>query len=483
MDYRFFHDEALCTDTVVRCSRAEAAGPVHAGAIEAGDFKSFAGIILAGSGQTPAKHHVALIDALQRVACGTVDRLMVQMPPGAAKSTFASVMFPAFWLAAKPRAEVIAVSHTASLAEHFGRKLRGLIAEQGTGFGLTFEANSRAATRFGVANGGQYFATGIRGPITGRRADLILIDDPIKTWAEADSRVARDAVYDWYRAELLSRLKPGGRIVLAMTRWHEDDLAGRLSRHDGDWTELRFPALAEAGDPLGRPVGEALWPEWETTTSLLRKRASVGERVFSALYQQRPIGAEGRVFEITGLTVAIDVPPVVRTVRAWDLAATVAVGRRDPDWTVGLKLGLLADARLVVLDVVRFRAGPADVDRIVLETAREDGSATTISLPQDPGQAGISQIVHFKQRLAGFNVVSSPETGSKMVRASPAAAMIGSGQLFVLDRAWTPALIDEIQAFPDGDKDDQVDALSRAVATIAALPTGSRMVRHTLMGR
>jgi predicted phage terminase large subunit-like protein len=467
----------------VRCSAAEAAGPVHAGAIEAADFKSFAGIVLSNQGQSPARHHVALINALQRVTDGAVDRLMVQMPPGAAKSTFASVMFPAFWLAAKPRDEVIAVSHTASLAEHFGRKLRSFISEHGAGFGLSFEANSRSATRFGVATGGQYFATGIRGPITGRRADLILIDDPVKTWAEADSRAAREAVYDWYRAELLSRLKPGGRIVLVMTRWHEDDLAGLLSRHDGDWTELRFPALAEAGDPLGRAVGEALWPDWEDAASLLRKRASVGERVFSALYQQRPISDEARLFAIAKLTVAAEVPAVVRTVRAWDLAASVAVGRRDPDWTVGLKLGMLADARLVVLDVVRLRVGPTDVEQVLIDTARADGATTTIALAQDPGQAGISQVAHFKRRLAGFNVISSPETGSKLVRASPAAAMIGSGQLFVLDRPWTQALVAEIQAFPDGDKDDQVDALSRAVATIAAIPTVSRVVRHTLMGR
>ncbi|MGC9268987.1 phage terminase large subunit [Acidiphilium sp.] len=473
----------MCTDTVVRCSTEDGRPVVDTGTIEAAGFRAFAESVLLTVNQRPARHHGALIDALQRVSQGATDRLMVLMPPGAAKSTYASVLFPAFWFAAKPHREVIATSHTASLAEHFGRRLRSLIAEHGPGIGLTIEASSRAATRFGLANGGQYFAAGVRGPITGRRADLILIDDPVKTWAEADSRTARDALYDWYRAELLSRLKPNGRVVLIMTRWHEDDLAGRLIRRDEGWTVLRLPALAEAADPLGRAVGEALWPEWESAAAISRKRCAVGERVFSALYQQNPTTDVGQVFDVTRLIRLAETPAVVRSVRAWDLAASVATAGRDPDWTVGLKLGLLADARFVVLDIVRLRAAPAEVERVMLETARADGVATTIALAQDPGQAGVAQIAYLRRGLLGFTVLSSPETGPKHTRAMPAAALMGAGQILVVEASWTPALLAELQAFPDGEKDDQVDALSRAVATIAAVPMVSRVVRHTLMGR
>ncbi|MDD2878022.1 MAG: phage terminase large subunit [Acidiphilium sp.] len=467
----------------MRRSAGGAGGLIGEGHGEMPDFRSFAGIVLAEKDFRPARHHLALIDMLDGVATGTVDRLMVQMPPGAAKSTYASVLFPAFWFSVQPESEVIAACHTASLAEYFGRRLRTLIAEQGAPFGLKLDATSRAAGRFGVASGGQYFATGVRGPITGRRADLILIDDPVKSWAEADSRAARDALYDWYRAELLSRLKPDGRVVLIMTRWHEDDLAGRLLRQDEQWKVLRLPALAEADDPLGRVPGEALWPEWECKAAILRKRAAMGERVFMALYQQKPTVDGGRVFDVTQIVAVAETPAVVRTVRAWDLAASVAMPGRDPDWTVGVKLGLMADARFVVLDIVRLRAGPAEVERVLVETARADGVATAIALAQDPGQAGVAQIAYLKRGLAGFTVLSSPETGAKHTRAMPAAALVGAGQLLVVDAGWTRTFVAELQAFPDGDKDDQIDALSRAVATISVVPAASRVVRYSLMER
>ncbi|MCF3945293.1 MULTISPECIES: phage terminase large subunit [Acidiphilium] len=446
-------------------------------------FRDFAETILSVRGDRPARHHVALIEALERVAEGAIDRLMVQMPPGAAKSTYASVLFPAFWFARRPESEVIAACHTASLAEHFGRQLRGVIAEHGEALGLRLDAGSRAAGRFGLVSGGQYFATGVRGPITGRRADLILIDDPVKSWAEADSRSARDALDGWYRAELLSRLKPGGRIVLIMTRWHKDDLAGRLGRTEDGWTVLRFPALAEPDDPLGRAVGEALWPEWENAAAISRKRAAVGERAFMALYQQNPTSDSGQQFDVDRVVLITEVPPVLRTVRAWDLAASVATPGRDPDWTVGLKLGRLEDGRYVVLDIVRVRERPTDVEQLLVGIATKDGVGTAIALAQDPGQAGVAQIEHYKRRLAAFQVMSSPESGAKMTRAMPAAAELGSGRMMVLRAEWTAAFLDELQAFPNGEKDDQVDALSRAVITIAKLPALSRRIDLSLLGR
>ncbi len=191
-------------------------------------FLDFACAVTRARGETPARHHRLLIEHLQNVADGVTDRLMVLMPPGAAKSTYGSVLFPAYWFSAHPASDVILACHTASLAEHFGRMTRRVINEQGKSFGLSLTADGRAAGRMVLQGGGQYFAAGVRGPITGRRADLIVIDDPIKSWADADNRFARDALHQWYRTELISRLKPGGRIVLIVTRWHADDLAGRL---------------------------------------------------------------------------------------------------------------------------------------------------------------------------------------------------------------------------------------------------------------
>lgn len=458
-------------------------GGTDAEAESASDFRRFCMTMLAPRGQRPERHHLALIDALERVTSGEVDRLMVQMPPGAAKSTYASVLFPAFWFTRHPASEVIAACHTASLAGHFGRRLRMLIAEQGDEFGLCLDPTNRAAGRFSLQGGAQYFAAGVRGPITGRRADLILIDDPVKSWAEADSRAARDALYDWYRAELLSRLKPGGRVVLVMTRWHEDDLAGRLMARDGGWTVLRLPALAEADDPLGRAPGEALWPDWEDEREIARRRTTVGERVFAALYQQRPMRDGGSLFELDRIGFVDAAPSMLRAVRAWDLAATAASAGGNPDWTVGLKLGLAADGTHVVLDVVRVRAGPAAVEALLRATAEADGPGTAIALPQDPGQAGVAQVAHLRRVLEGFTVIASPESGSKQTRALPAAARIGAGRTRVLRAAWTDAFVAELRTFPNGEKDDQVDALARAEATLGQAPAAARMTKISMMGR
>lgn len=420
---------------------------------------------------------------LERVATGEVDRLMVLMPPGAAKSTFVSGLFPLAWFVRHPTSEVIAACHTASLAEHFGRRLRALLAAEGVGLGLALGRDGRAASRLAFDSGGQYFATGVRGPITGRRADLVLIDDPVKSWAEADSRAARNALFDWYRAELISRLKPRGRIVLAMTRWHEDDIAGRLLNGEDEWRVLRLPALAESADPLGRTPGAALWPDWEDEAAIGRKRRAVGERAFQALYQQDPRPDRGAFFDAEKIAILDAVPPVGRCVRAWDLAATFAGPGRDPDWTVGLKLGALADGRFAVLDVVRVRAGPAEVERLLARTARDDGAETAIALAQDPGQAGAAQIAYLTRSLTGHRLVVTPETGAKMTRAMPAAAIVDAGSLLLVRGGWNAPLLAELRQFPGGDKDDQVDALSRAAATLAGAPPGARRATSFFMER
>ena len=446
-------------------------------------FYSFARHALADQLQVPARHHEALIAALEKVVEGSTDRLMVQMPPGAAKSTYTSVLFPAWWFSRHPASQVIAACHTLSLASHLGRRVRNVIAQYGDDLGIRLTSGSRAATEFGLVSGGEYFAAGVRGPITGRRADLVLIDDPIKSWAEADSHGARDALADWYRGELMARLKPRGRIILIMTRWHEDDLAGRLLRQDDPWTVLRLPALAEPGDPLGRQPGEALWPEWEDAEAISRKRRAVGERAFAALYQQQPRSDEGNLFDMSRITL-LDIPPATRRqVRAWDLAATAPAPGRDPDYTVGLKLGETETGRLVVLDVIRRRARPAEVEALLAETAKLDGAQTLVGLAQDPGQAGVAQIAYLKRSLAGFEVVATPETGAKLTRAMPAAAQIDSGNLDMVRSLWNDALLAELRSFPDGEKDDQVDALARAVTMLATRPAASRRINIPFLHR
>jgi len=447
-------------------------------------FLGFSSLVLAEQEQQPARHHKVLIAKLNDVLQGSCDRLMVQMPPGSAKSTYASVLFPAYYLGTHGGGQIIAASHTASLADHFGRLVRRTVVEYGQELGIALAKDSRAAGRFSLADGGSYFAAGVRGPITGRRADLILIDDPIKSWAEADSLVHRDALHDWYRAELTARLKPNGRIVLIMTRWHEDDLAGRLMRGETAWEVLRLPALAEENDPLGRAAGEPLWPQLQNEAALARRKREVGERAFAALYQQNPRPPEALFFNTRQLRIVAEVPALKRTIRAWDLAAASPAPGRDPDYTVGLKLGLTDGKEVIVLDIVRLRATPGEVERKIAETAKHDGTGTMIALPKDPGQAGVAQVAYLTRSLLGYKIDASPETGSKTSRAMPAAAQMDAGNVLLLAGPWNLNFLRELNAFPDSDKDDQVDAFSRAVNTLATTSDSEPRRMHVpLVGR
>lgn len=447
-------------------------------------FLGFAEHVLASRRQSPAGHHRALIARLEDVAEGRCNRLMVHMPPGSAKSTYGSVLFPAYFLKRYTRGEVLATAHTASLAHHFGRQVRGVIAENEAWLGLGLSKEMRAAGQFQLRDGGAYFATGVRGPITGRRADLIVIDDPIKSWAEAESLSSRDALHDWYRAELTARLKPNGKIVFIMTRWHEDDLAGRLMQGGGEWESLKLPALALAEDSLGRLEGEALWPEWQSVDAIERLRAEIGERSFAAMYQQEPRPSEGALFDVAKIAVLPSVPEIVRAVRAWDLAATAAANGRNPDYTVGLKLGAAASGLLIVLDILRMRGGVGDVEAAIVEMARRDGRETIIGLPRDPGQAGVAQVDYLKRQLEPYRVEASAETGAKTTRAMPAAAQIDKGNLAVLAAPWNENFFRELEAFPDSAKDDQVDALARAVGMMSrADRRGARRQLIPLLGR
>ncbi|HEX2943025.1 MAG TPA: terminase family protein, partial [Rhodopila sp.] len=271
------------------------------------------------------------------------------MPPGSAKSTYASVIFPGWWFTQHPRSSIICASHSRQLAEHFGRRVQNLIVSKRHSLGYTVETGQAAKGAWAVTCGGDYFAVGAKGAIAGRRADLMIIDDPVKSQAAADSLRSRDHLWDWYRSDLVTRLRPGGRVVLIMTRWHPDDLGGRLLQSaPNEWKVLRLPALAEENDPLGRPIGAALWPEWENEAALLRKRELVGERAWAALFQQRPRPVGGRLFACERITIVDHLTAGNVVVRAWDLAATTDSGRNDPDWTVGVKLAKAADGRYVV---------------------------------------------------------------------------------------------------------------------------------------
>ena len=411
---------------------------------------------------------------------------MVLMPPGSGKSWYASVLFPSWWLHRHPLGQIIAASHTADLAKSFGRRVRNIILENQAVLGYKLDDDNHAAWRFSTSLRGEYFASGLGGPIVGRRADLVVIDDPIKKHEDADSAAQRERVWDWYRSELLSRLKPGGHIALVMTRWHQDDLGGRLLNSRDRWHTLTLPAIAgDDDDALGRKPGEVLWPEWEDAAAVERRRENVGPRIWQAAYQQDPRPDTGALFRVPRIGTLDAEPAGLTCARAWDLAATAASEASDPDWTVGLKLGRDGAGRVTVLDLVRLRGGPHEVEQAIVNTAQRDGRTVPVGLPQDPGQAGKQQVAWLTGRLAGFRVLASPETGAKLTRAGPVAAQVDAGNFSVLRAPWNAAFLEELRDFPHGRKDDQVDALARAFAMLTAAPAVAtvRRLNVALMAR
>jgi predicted phage terminase large subunit-like protein len=436
-----------------------------------GTLRAWAEEALRDTGHRPATHHLHLISELEGLSKGHYDRLMILMPPGSAKSTYASVIFPAWWFAQHPHSSIISASHSLSLAKHFSRRVRNLILEKQNYLGFGISNQQCALDTWTTSVGGNYLSVGVRGAITGRRADLIIIDDPIRSQADAESPRQRDHIWEWFKSDVTTRLKPEGRVVLIMTRWHPDDLGGQLlERTRAEWRVLRLPALAEPDDPIHRPIGKPLWPEWEDIAALTRKRELIGERAWSALFQQTPLPAGGRLFSVDRLTVVEPGNGTDNPVRAWDLAATATSGRNDPDWTVGIKLRRDDSGRFLVLDVARIRGTPHQVEELIVSTAQKDGTKVIVAIPEDPGQAGKSQMSYLTRQLAGYHVITSRETGSKATRAMPLASQVEAGNVAIARADWNRTFLDEMRDFPWGKKDDQVDALVRAFSTLTTRP-------------
>ncbi len=440
---------------------------------------------------TLAAHHILLLNALERISHTRYGRLMVFMPPGSAKSTYASVVFPSRYLGQAPDRRIILASYGDDLARKMGRRTRAILVQpryKGI-WSCELSPDSRAAEAFALTNGGEYMACGILSGVTGNRAHGLIIDDPVKGREAAESETIREKTFDAYKDDLTTRLVPGGWCVIIQTRWHQADLAGRLLPEgwrgesgvfrctDGmDWEVLCLQARCDVdNDPLGRKRGDYLWPEWFDRQHWAQFEAQ--PRTWESLYQQRPAPLEGALFKPDQLQVIEAEPAGIDWVRAWDFGAT-----RDGDPTVGAKLGL-RDGRPIIADIVRLQGPPELVERTLLATASRDGRGVRIDLPQDPGQAGKAQVQMFTRMLAGYRIQSSPESGDKVLRAEPFAAQVNVGNVSMVRAGWNQALMDEMRMFPNGSHDDQIDALSRAYAAVALAPVKMRAVNLPFMAR
>lgn len=393
---------------------------------------------------------------------GEFDRLAIFMPPRHAKTETVTVRFPVYLLESDQTERILVTGYNERMARRFSRKTRTIAKSR-----ITLASDKAAADEWETEAGGGLVARGVGTPPTGFGFGWIFIDDPIKKREEAESEVYREKVWDWYTDDLYTRLEPGGKMVLTLTRWHHDDLAARAIASEPDrWRVLKLPALAEENDPIGRKPGDALWPERFTAEALQRikgvQSGESGSYAFEALYQQNPTPREGAFFKVSQLKILHAVPANLKTVRAWDLAAS-----SKGDYTVGAKLGKDDAGLFYVLDIVRGQWLPDERNNIMQQTAALDGRQTRIRLSQDPGAAGVDQVQALTRMMAGYNVRSERESGSKEVRADGFASQVNAGNVKLIKGDWNKDFIEELRTFPMGKNDDQVDSTANAFNELA----------------
>lgn len=394
-----------------------------------------------------AGHHERICDRLEAVERGEIDRLMIFMPPRHGKSELASKRFPAWCLGRDPKRQIIAASYNSDLANDFGRNVRNLVNEPEFGQvfpGVTLAPDSQAANRMNTNHRGAYVAAGVGTAVTGRGAHIALIDDPFKDREEADSERRRDVVWDWYRSTLYTRLMPGGAIVLIQTRWHEDDLAGRILEQEADqWEVLELPAIDD---------GKALWPEWYPIEALERIKATVGPREWSALYQQRPQPDEGTFFKREWFNTWSKLPSL-RYYGTSDYAVTDGGG----DFTVHRVWGIDPSGDVYRVDGWRGQTASDEWIERKLDLIKKYKPLCWF------GEGGVIQKAvepmlkrRMRERNTHCRLEWLPSVADKPTRARSFQAMAATGRVH-----FEPgADIGEFLVFPAGKHDDDVDTAS-----------------------
>jgi predicted phage terminase large subunit-like protein len=434
-------------------------------------------------------HIEKLIEVLQQVADGGITRLMVFMPPRHGKSETVSRLFSAYYLYRYPHRWVAITSYAAELAFTLSRNSR----ENYTEAGGAISADAFAVKHWESGKGGGLWATGVGGLATGKGFHLGVCDDPLKNSEEAGSETIREKQKDWWRSTFSTREEPGGAVIVIMTRWHEDDLAGwLLSREVGSdeperWHVVNMPAVAEdrplsfpatcTVEPDERQPGEALCPERYNADKLRRIMHRMGSYFWAALFQQRPAPRDGEMFRRQWFSIVQALPAGCRFVRYWDKAGTAG----DGAYSAGVLMAVSPDGRFFVVDVQRGQWSFGQREIVILQTAHIDQQRyreVSIWVEQEPGSGGKESAERTVQNLAGFTARAEPVTGDKELRAGPLAAQAEVGNVSLLLGDWNGKYLDELAAFPNGTYKDQVDASSGAFNKLALkqVVTGSSAV-------
>jgi len=400
-----------------------------------------------------AKHILLICEYLQKVADGEIKRLAISLPPRSGKSEIL-LRFAAFMLEKNKNINVLCAGYSQSIARRFSRKTRTIIHER-----IGLSDNHQSIDEWSSNNGSVYYVGSVNNPRTGVGYHTIICDDLVKNREEANSPTIVQKLEDFYREDLYSRLEPSGTMILVGTRWSENDPIALAVSLDESFTVINIPALCDdpETDPLGRELNESIFPGRFSTDDYLAIKEVMGEFGFSALYQGKPIPKDGGLFKPD--RIKIDTPgKIIRKVRAYDLAASSGKG----DYSVGVLLGVDEESRYWILDVYRSQDSTEKRDAKILQISELDGRETRIRIPQDPGSAGKSLSHYFIKMLSGFIVNSPTVTGNKETRAEPIAIQVNASNVYMVRADWNKDLIKELEVFPYGKNDDQIDALSDA---------------------
>ena len=407
-------------------------------------------------------HHKKIADQFNRLAEGKINRLIINMPPRHTKSEFASFLLPAWMIGKNPKLKIIQTTHTAELAVRFGRKAKTLIdsEEYQKIFQTRLREDSQAAGRWETEQGGEYFAAGVGGAITGRGADLLIIDDP-HSEQDALNPEALERAYEWYTSGPRQRLQPGGKIVVVMTRWSVKDLTAQLIKSSSEtkadqWELIEFPAIL----PNEKPV----WPEYWKLSELESVKASLSVQKWNAQWMQNPTAEEGSIIKREWWRVWDKpyIPPLDHVIQSYD---TAFLKKETADYSAITTWGVFrlnedSEPNLILLDAYKERLEFPELKRKALEQYTYWNPETVIIEAKASGLP-----LTYELRKMGIPVVNfTPSKGNdKHARVNAVAPLFESGQIWAPDQKFAEEVVEECAAFPYGDNDDLVDSMTQAV--------------------